>query len=192
MNLKTKESTKLVDELTQKQYLRRHLDTLRSHHNETLEHSLRVGMLAADIGFENNLDRKDVEQLAIAGLLHDLGKCDISHDILDKNGPLNNKEREEINKHAKYGNDRIKQNFLGRVKKMVFGHHGHNVTGSYARRKKGSVPYLTDIVAVADVFDALSNERPYKRPFNKRRVKKILCREFPGNEMLVNQVLERY
>lgn len=197
MNIKAPKSTTLVDRLMHKQYIQRHLETIENHNHGTLEHSVRVATLATDIGYENNLSEKEVKTLAVAGLLHDLGKCDISNDILEKPGPLDEAERAEVAKHPVYGRGRIKERFLEKVREIVAHHHDHGshreeIHKTPVKRKKGSVPYYTEVVTAADMFDALASRRSYKKKFSKREIGEIMHREFKGNEKLIEQVLERF
>jgi HD-GYP domain-containing protein (c-di-GMP phosphodiesterase class II) len=196
MNLKAPKSAVLVNELVRKRYLERHIHDLKQHNHNTLEHSMRVGALAADIGYEYNLKEQEIKTLAIAGLLHDLGKCDISNNILEKPGPLNSSERKEIDKHALYGRKRIQGNFLEAVRRIVGHHHDYgsqkNRRTKRTKRRRTSLPNYTEIVNAADIFDALASKRSYKRKYSKRKIRETMESEFTGNQTLVEQLLERY
>ena len=197
MNFKAKKSTKLVNSLLQKRYVARHLKDIGKYDADTYKHSIRVGTLVADIAYENGLSEKEVRTLAIAGLLHDLGKCDIPKEIINKKGPLNKSERKEVDKHTVYGKRRIRDKLLNMVRKIVMHHHdvgsqaGKNVKRRI-KRKRGGVPFYTEMVTAADIFDALANERPYKRKFSKTKVATEMQKEFFGDKKLVAQLIERY
>lgn len=193
MNIKTPKSTELIDALIHKQYLKRHLEKIKKHNPGTLDHSVRVGTLAADIGYERNLSDREVKMLAVAGLLHDLGKCDISNDILEKQGPLTKEERKVVEKHAWYGYNRIKERFLRNVRNIVAHHHDRKSgKTSHVTREKESILYYTKVISAVDMFDALANNRPYKKKFTKSQIKKIMEAEFPNDKTLTGQVLARY
>ncbi|MEN7982153.1 MAG: HD domain-containing phosphohydrolase, partial [Nanoarchaeota archaeon] len=138
------------------------LEELKNYHKETYEHSLRVGLICIKLGLKNNLSIEEIKLLGISGLLHDLGKLDIPKDILNKNSSLNEKERKIIEGHSEKGFERLK-NFK-EIKEIVEHHHKHQKK-SYPHETNGIKKELCEIaqiIAVVDMFDALSNKRVYK------------------------------
>ena len=203
MTLKSPQSNDLVGQLCNKKYLKKHLSQLEEHDSDSLAHSLRVGALAMDIGQQNHLSKKDIVLLGTAGLLHDLGKCDIPKKILTKKSALTRDERKEIEKHPQYGFLRLKEKPFAIARKVVVAHHEYSPT-PYPRKlprqgKKSTqsisgsnLPFITQILAVSDMFDALANQRSYKKAFAKTEVQQILCTQFTGEQMLIEQALERF
>ena len=203
MTLKSPQSNDLIGQLRNKKYLKKHLSLLEEHDKDSLEHSLRVGALAMDIGRQNNLSKRDITVLGAAGLLHDLGKCDIPKEILTKKSALTQDERKVIEKHPQYGFLRLKEKSFATIRKVVIGHHEYTPTPyprKHRRKEKqamqmgrgASVSYVTQILAVADMFDALANRRSYKKAFAKAEVRKILLTQFTGEKKLIEQALERF
>ncbi len=130
----------------------------------TEEHSLRVAriarQLAGDFGFEGN----DLEEIEIAGLLHDIGKLRVSEDIIEKPGILTPDERACIHRHS-YDTYRILQRVFGDTRIPIWaGLHHENLLGQgYPFRIVGiELDLVTRIISVADIFQALAQDRPYR------------------------------
>ncbi|MCW8966120.1 MAG: HD domain-containing protein [Candidatus Pacearchaeota archaeon] len=166
------------------------LDKLKNYHEETYEHCIRVGFLCMFLGEKNGFSREDVIILGYAGLLHDIGKLDISKNILNKKGSLNEDEREEIEKHSEKGFERLKD--FEEIKDIVKFHHAYQKE-SYPKNCKTNdrILVLSQIVGIADMFDALSNERSYKNAFSNDKIKEILKKNFIGKKVYIEQVLEK-
>jgi putative nucleotidyltransferase with HDIG domain len=196
MVIKSPLSNEVFNQLLKTKYIEKYIELLNSCDSETKAHSVRVARLATDMGFELGLSIKDIKTLCLAGLLHDIGKIDISQKLLHTKGPLTAKGKMELSKHALYGARKIKGKRFKVVREIVRRHHDFHKQRTEqmvtVKRRKGSIPYLTEIVAVADVFDALTSTRSYKVPFGRRKVEHILRTEFSGNKSLVRCVLERY
>jgi putative nucleotidyltransferase with HDIG domain len=131
----------------------------------TEEHSQRVALLArrlaADFGFEGC----ELEEIEVAGLLHDIGKLRVSEDIIEKPGRLTPEERACIHRHS-YDTYRILRRVFGHTRIPVWaGLHHENLRGEgYPFRITGiEIDLVTRIVSVADIFQALAQNRPYRR-----------------------------
>lgn len=131
----------------------------------TRGHSERVTALAVDIAREMDLPMRDVTDLQRGGLVHDIGKLATPSSILDKTGPLSDDERHIIEQHPLRG-ARILEPIAAyeRMLPIVAEHHERwNGTG-YPRGLKGTEIALTArILAVADAFDAIRSDRPYRK-----------------------------
>lgn len=207
MNIQSPHSIALINQLRTEKHIQKHLTQLAKCDTDSFEHSLRVGALAIDIAEQNNLSEKEISLVGTAGLLHDIGKCDIPKEILTKNGSLTASERKEIEKHSRYSFERLKEDVFATIRKIIIGHHEYSTTpyprtasNSVTRFKKDqrssledeAVPFLTQILAVADIFDALSNPRVYKKAYAKSQVREIMQSQFIGDKKLIEQALERY
>ena len=177
-----------IQELMQNRQINNLLNELKIYHPETYEHCVRVGKLCIKMGKKNNFNEEEIKLLGKAGLLHDIGKLDISLDILDKESELNNEERKIIEEHSKKGFDKLD---LEKVNEIILHHHSHQ-KNNYPRdlHEKKNICKLAQIVAVCDMFDALANKRSYKEKFSKEKVKDILEKEFTGEEKFVTQIFE--
>lgn len=115
--------------------------------------------------------------------MHDLGKIGISEKILLKKGKLTKKEFEEIKKHPQIGVDIIRPiQSLQNVVPMIFYHHERWDGRGYSSRLKGEdIPVGARIIAVSDVYEALTSDRPYRKAYSEAEAKKII-RESAGGQ----------
>jgi putative two-component system response regulator len=134
--------------------------------DETGRHTQRVGMLAASIGHALGLPSGGIELLRTAAPLHDIGKIGIPDHILLKPGALTQDERTVMQRHAEIGADILgSTNFpvLRAAREIALSHHERWDGLGYPDGLSGEcIPLTARIVAVADVFDALSHARPYR------------------------------
>ncbi len=137
------------------------LDT-REH--ETGQHSLRVRAYALHIGKQLALPQQDMRVLEQAALLHDVGKIGIPDHILRKPGALNDQEMNAMRKHPEIGYRILEPiRFLKNTAAAVYAHHEKFDGTGYPRGLRGeSTPLAARIFAVADAFDALTSDRPYR------------------------------
>lgn len=134
----------------------------------TRGHSQRVSAFAVKIAEELGMNRQQIEELRIAGILHDIGKIGISDRILLKKGPLTKEEYEEIKKHPAISNKILYPIGLSdRILKSIAFHHerfdGRGYPFGLANESLGLEP---QIIAVADAFDAMTSKRPYRQPLS--------------------------
>ena len=131
----------------------------------TRGHSERIRRYSLAIGRVLGLNEKQLEYLEIAALLHDIGKIGIAEEILQKKTPLLSSEYEEIKKHPVIGTAILKD--IKEMSPALGGilHHQERFDGSgYPAGLKGKdIPLLARIIAVADAFDAMTSDRPYRQ-----------------------------
>ncbi len=132
----------------------------------TLGHSVRVGQLAALIGRQLHLDERTLSRLEIGGYLHDIGKIGIRDAILLKPGRLTPEERRIIQEHPRIGLAILQPVELPEEVIEFVGSHHERLDGSgYPHGASGeSVSVVARIAAVADMYDAITSERPYRDP----------------------------
>ncbi|MEI6558307.1 MAG: bacteriohemerythrin [Rhodospirillaceae bacterium] len=155
-------------------------DLAENRDTDTGEHVLRVARLTGEIARE--LERRShpdlgdplfVEQVGLASMLHDLGKVGIPDEILKKKGRLDPQERTVMETHTLLGGRTLEKArkvvsgnccYLTLGWEIATGHHEAYDGSGYPHRLKGrEIPLSARIVAVADVFDALTSRRPYKK-----------------------------
>lgn len=142
------------------------LSDIRSADDYTFYHSVNVCILALLAGVELDLQRTRLEEMGVGALLHDLGKIWIDDIILKKQGSLTPAEYEEIKKHPVFGYEILsdQKNFSPQSAKVVAQHHERcDGTGYPQRLLKEEIHLFSRLVSVADVYDALTADRPYRR-----------------------------
>jgi HD-GYP domain-containing protein (c-di-GMP phosphodiesterase class II) len=141
---------------------------IETHDSYTLSHSVNVCVLSALIGTAMGLRRRELEILCIGAILHDIGKNVIDAELLNKPGSLEPSEYEIFKEHARKGYEIIKKNvqisFL--PAHTAFQHHEREDGSGYPRGlTTKSIHQFSEIVAVADVYDAMTSNRAYKRAY---------------------------
>jgi putative nucleotidyltransferase with HDIG domain len=134
----------------------------------TQRHSERTAQIANAIARNLGWSSDDVEAVRLAALWHDLGKLGVSNRILDKSGPLTAQERAEMNRHPEW-TARILQPLkpLSLITEAAAAHHERLDGSGYHRQLKADqIPPIARIVAVADIFEALTSARPYKPAYD--------------------------
>ena len=132
------------------------------------------------------LSDTDVEHLALASSLHDIGKVGVPDAVLLKPGRLDAEERKIIETHATIGGDCLQalseqlgeDDFLQTAEEIAYGHHEKWDGSGYPFQRAGEqIPLSARIVAVADVYDALRSKRPYKEGMSHEKAKGILLKD---------------
>ncbi|MER2490502.1 response regulator [Catenovulum sediminis] len=149
--------------------------------NETGEHVIRMSWFARLLAEKNNMDPHFCELLFQAAPMHDIGKIGIPDKILQKPGKLDADEWEIMKKHAVFGADIIgdsKTPLLKLAREIALNHHEKWDGSGYPSGKAGEeIPVSARIIAIADVFDALTSERPYKRAWSEESAIELLQNE---------------
>jgi len=142
----------------------------------TGEHVEKTVSYATEIARALDLPKEDKERIKQAAMLHDLGKVGISENILLKKGKLTRKEFETIKKHPQIGVDIIRPiQFLNAVIPLMLYHHERWDGKGYPSGLKGEdIPIGARIIALADVFQALISDRPYRKAYTKGEATKII------------------
>ena len=165
---------------------------LRLKDDYTALHTLRVLKICYEFGKELDLEKIDLFNLSIGAMLHDYGKVDIPFDTLNKPSSLTEEEFTEIKRHPVYGERYLRDlNFPKAVRDIVRHHHERIDGNGYPDGLKGNeIHMLVQIVAVADVFDALTTDRPYRKAITKARALKYL--EEKGDQLISKGLLTRF
>jgi len=128
-------------------------------------HSERVTDYALQIGQALGTGQELLDSLKVAGLLHDLGKIGVPDSILNKPGALTREEREAIEQHPSVGGKILRRApQLDQIIPAVMFHHERWDGGGYPDGLRGdSIPLMARILAIADAFDAMTSDRPYRK-----------------------------
>jgi HD superfamily phosphohydrolase YqeK len=142
----------------------------------TCGHSDRVAQIAVRLAEHLGCTPKELETIYLSGLLHDIGKIGIDDHVLRKPGKLTEAEYEHIKLHAEIGYRILKDlRQLGQVLPAVRHHHeAWNGSGYPLGLAGEEIPLYARIVAVADSFDAMSSDRPYRRGMEDERLDEVL------------------
>ena len=131
----------------------------------TEEHSMRVTALVIKIAETMNCSSHEIESLKIAATLHDVGKISIPDNILLKPGRLTDGEFDVIKNHPVIGENILKPLPILDTERLIIRHHHERWDGKgYPDGLQGSdIPFLSRIITVVDAFDAMTNNRPYRK-----------------------------
>lgn len=134
----------------------------------TSGHSERVAQYSEEIGIRLNLPEQEIRVLTISAILHDIGKIGVSEIILDKPARLSDEEFDVIKTHPREG-ARIVSDIpaYDKILPGILYHHEHWDGGGYPEGLKGAdIPLNSRIITIADVFDAITADRPYRKGIN--------------------------
>jgi putative nucleotidyltransferase with HDIG domain len=137
----------------------------------TENHCHRVSVYATTLAATLELSPSAIEDVKAAALLHDIGKLDISRDLLYKAAKLTAEEYEEIKQHVAKGIDMLEPvgGSLRRVIPIILAHHDKFDGSGYHPSSGEEIPIEARIIAVADVYDSLTSDRPYRGDVSVRR-----------------------
>jgi HD-GYP domain-containing protein (c-di-GMP phosphodiesterase class II) len=167
------------------------LTDIRVHDEYTFAHSVNVAMLSGMLGRLAHLPEGQIQELTLGGLLHDLGKIIVPPEILNKQGRLTKNEFDIIKHHPEAGFAKIRSMSLPDAHMlgiMAMQHHEHmDGTGYPGRRKDREIHAYGRICAIADVYDALTSSRPYKKAYSPAVAYHIMtnCSEGQFDEKLL-------
>lgn len=137
----------------------------------TFKHSVDVATMAMIVAKQHGLDKKQLYEIGMSGLLHDLGKSKIPNEVLNKPGRLTDEEFEIMKQHSVYGYGILKEkdNISKHVLMGVLQHHEKMNGKGYPMGVSADQMHLyAKILSVVDIYDALVTERSYKKAFSQR------------------------
>ena len=131
----------------------------------TENHSYRVSVYATKIAAQLNLDQERIEDIRAAALLHDIGKLDVSRQILYKAARLTESEVVQMQEHVSRGAAILEPvgGSLRRVLPIILSHHDKFDGSGYTASQGENIPVEARVIMVADVYDSLTSDRPYRK-----------------------------
>ena len=144
----------------------------------TENHSYRVSIYAAKIASRLDLSQDRVEDVRAAALLHDIGKLDVSRELLYKAARLTKDEYEQMQQHVAKGVAMLEPvgGSLRRVIPIVLAHHDKFDGSGYHPSRGQEIPLEARIISVADVYDSLTSDRPYRKAMSTFEAKEIIVK----------------
>ncbi len=170
------------------------LTKIREKDDYLLEHSLNVAILLANFANYLGMSEDEVQDLSYAGFLHDLGKIKIPDEILHKPGRLTDSEMEVMKGHVKHGVDYLKSTEIAPPLIQAISEHHERLDGlGYPAGTKGDdISQAGRMLAIADMYDALTADRVYKPGMSSQRAFSILMSDAPTrlDQSLVQQFIK--
>lgn len=156
------------------------LSDLRRHDDYTFSHSVNVAVLSTMLGSLCRYAKSDLLTLVLGGLLHDIGKVKVPADILTKRGRLTPNEFSLMKMHPEAGEEKLKPLSIPNASLLAIiagQHHEHLDGQGYPRHLMGNnIHRFARIVAIADVYDALTTQRSYKPAYKPHIAHRIMTR----------------
>ena len=142
------------------------LHLMRTVNDSVYAHSINVALIARCIGKWLRFSREDLDVLTLAGLLHDIGKTQIPDEVLNKPGRYTDEERALVQSHPLLGNKLLRnKGFDPRILKATLQHHERNDGSGYPRGLLDEeIDEFASIIAISDVYDAMTSARSYRDP----------------------------
>lgn len=167
----------IIDDLLVNDKILIGMSDIKSHDDYTYQHSVNVCVLSIILGINNGYNRNQLQTLGTGALLHDIGKIHIPLDILNKPGSLTDEEYAIVKKHAMDGFKIIRNTSeIPLLSAHIALEHHERVDGKgYPRNLiQENIHEYGLIVAVADIFDALVSDRPYRRGYSNQEAMRII------------------
>jgi len=174
-------SNKLVESVDRNPDALLCLTKIREKDDYLLEHSLNVAILLANFGKFLGMSEEEVQDLSYAGFLHDLGKIKIPDEILHKPGRLTDSEMEVMKSHVQHGVDYLQDTDIAQPLIQAISEHHERLDGlGYPKGKPDKdISHAGRMLAIADMYDALTADRVYKAGMSSQKAFSILMNEAP-------------
>ncbi|MFN8944494.1 MAG: HD-GYP domain-containing protein [Pseudobdellovibrionaceae bacterium] len=160
-----------------------YLISLSGHDFYTYNHSLDVSIYALGLGMALTFDRKTMEELGVGSLFHDIGKRNVSLDILCKKGSLDENEWAQMKMHPQYGLVILNENpsISDGIKAACFEHHESWSGNGYPQQISGQeIHPFARIVAITDTYDAMTTQRSYNVPMKPKDAIEMITEKLTG------------
>lgn len=159
----------IVEEILAQKEILINLVDIKIMDNYTYAHCVNVAVLSLVLGIEMGFNKKQLYDIAVGAMLHDIGKVFVPNDILNKKGGLTKNEFDIIKKHPQLGYDYLKDiyDINAFARGIVLQHHERLDGSGYPKGlEEEQIHTFAKIVAIADNYDALTSDRPYRKPIS--------------------------
>ncbi|MGM0652624.1 MAG: HD-GYP domain-containing protein [Bacillota bacterium] len=183
----------IIDELLDSKDMIVQLVDIRSRDNYLFAHSVNCAVLATMVAKKMKYKPKELRWLATGALFHDLGMTAIPKEIIEKANQLTDEEYEKVKKHPLHSFDIFKTTniFDARAGAVVLQHHERYQGQGYPRGLAGKDIYpLAQIAGIADVYDAMTSDRPYRNAFQPHEAVEVLLSQ--GEELFDVTILQHF
>ncbi|OWZ83520.1 HD-GYP domain-containing protein [Natranaerobius trueperi] len=159
---------KLLEDIISNKNLIVDMVDIKMYDEYTFHHCVNVAVLSIIVGLSMGFNQESLYKIGLGALLHDIGKVNVSNELINKKGKLTDEEFEVVKEHTKQGYDKLKENNeIPSTSKIIALQHHERVNGEgYPEGKNDDEIHIySKIVAVADVFDAMTSDRPYRKGY---------------------------
>ena len=142
------------------------LTRIQAKHEGTAQHSLNVSALSIVVAKSMGMSVREMEDIGVCAMLHDVGKTSVSTEVLNKQGKLEPDELAEMRKHAQYGRDILvsTKSVMSGAADVAHSHHERPDGTGYPRKlTSDSIPMFAQIVAIAESYDVMTTTQPYRQ-----------------------------
>ncbi len=141
------------------------LTRIQAKHEATAQHSLNVAALSIVMAKSMGMSNREMEDIGVCGMLHDVGKTSLSTEVLRKTGPLTDEEMAEMQRHTRYGRDILlsTKSVMSGAADVAHSHHERPDGLGYPRKlTDDSIPLFAKIVSIAEAYDTMTLNQPYR------------------------------
>jgi len=141
------------------------LTRIQATHEATAQHSLNVAALSIVMAKAAGMTQREMEDVGVCGMLHDVGKTSISAEVMSKEGVFTDEERLEMQKHTRYGRDILlsTKSVMSGAADVAHSHHEREDGTGYPRKLTSeSIPVFAKIVAIAEAYDTITTKQTYR------------------------------
>lgn len=159
-------ANQLLDEILSKKEVMLNLVDIKSMNNYIFQHSINVAVISLIMGLKLNFHKFDLMDLCVGALLHDIGMIFVPKDIVNKKDELSSREYNVVKEHPKIGYEYLNESFEISITSIlvVLQHHERTGGQGYPYGKNiDEISKFSKIVAIADEYDALTSDRPFRR-----------------------------
>lgn len=161
----------LVDYILDNQDINKCICDIKTYDNYTYIHCLDTSIMATFLALSLNIEKSKIKELAIGSILHDVGKTRVPYNIINKRGKLTEEEFKEVKKHPIYGKEILQKRFRMSdiILNTVIQHHERVDGTGYPYGLTGDdISKYGKIIAICDVYDAVSTNRSYRKKFSHK------------------------